>query len=730
MLAAIKALLRHEKAQLGALLRAYAAVLFVEHPLAGLLFLAATFCFPNIGVSGALAAVVGFITAYSLRFPNLSSGLHIFNSLLVGLSLGAVYQFDAYLALLICLSAVLAVLVTAALSNLLWRLGSLPALSLPFVLVAVTAALAAQAYGNLGLYLQPYAPHATWFGERADDFFASLGAVYFTAHPVAGLLLFVGVLWRSPYLAWLCVSGYAVGSAVYVMLAGPGSAGIMDCCQFNFALSAMALGGIFCVPGKAAFALAMLGAALAALLTAAFQNLFVVYHLPVMAIPFLLTTVTTLYALKLRTGARPPWLALHNPDLPEATYERSRLALARTGDPDSIPLVAPFFGRWQVYQGFSGAHTHKPPWQHALDFIMTENGRSFHGAGKQLSDYHCFALPLRSPAYGYIARIRDHVPDNPPGDVNISQNWGNFVVIRLASGTHVMLAHLQQGSIKVKEGDYVAPGVPLASCGNSGRSAQPHLHLQVQTGAALGSPTCPFHFSGVLVSQDAAAHTGRYYAARRPQQGDWVWPAEREPGLANRLHLPVGRILSFTFTHNDVIETRSLRVELTLGGELRLHSDGGGHCAIQETPSVLGAYDRAGAVDPLLDMWMLAMGLTPLSTAATHWTDAPSARLLPLNAASRARLALRHPLGIGLNSEYRRDWDGAQGCWRQLGEHRLNSTLLHCEASTEAILTPELGCTSLTLRCRGLSWHAQLTEVGLIEDMGIPRWSERVEGQS
>lgn len=709
-----------------ALLRAYAAILFVDHPLAGFLFLLATLWYPNIGLSGLFAAVVGFAAAYLLRFPNLSSGLHIFNSLLVGLSLGAVYQFDTYLALLIALSAVLAVLVTVALANVLARLGGLPPLSLPFVVVAVTAALAAKAYGSLALYLQPYTPDSTWLVGGIDHFLASLGAVLFTAHPAAGLLLFLGVLWRSPYLAWLCVSGYAVGTLVYHALAGPASVGVVDWAQFNFSLTAMALGGVFCVPGLASFAVAMVGASLSALLTAAFQNLFIVYHMPVMAIPFLLTTATVLYALALRINTGAPWLVLHRPDLPEATYERVRLALARSGEPDSVPLNTPFFGRWQVYQGCFGRFTHKPPWQHALDFIITEHGRSFRGAGQALGDYHCFGLPVLSPAYGHIVRVRDHVVDNALGEVNVAENWGNFVLIRLQSGLHVLLAHLQQGSVRVKEGQYVMPGEPLASCGNSGRSLQPHVHLQVQTAAALGSPTYPFHLAGVL--RGSVPGEGVYCPALRPAEGEWVWPAERDPRMAGRLTLPVGRVLHYRLAHDDTIEERTLQVELTLGGEMRLTSDRGAHCGIQELPSVLAAFDRGGLPDVLLDMWMLAAGLTPLSPEASRWSDSPSARLLPLSRSARAALAMRHPLGAALTSEYQREWDGTRECWVQRGTHRFNGKLLRCAAQTEAQLSPDLGFTTLTLNCRGESWRADLTEVGLVEDRGIPRWGYPVEG--
>jgi len=91
------------------LLRAYGSILFAEKPWVGGLFLLATLWFPNTGLAGILAAIVGIVTAKLLKFNHLESGLHVYNSLLVGLSLGAYYQLNMHLAVLITLGAVLAV---------------------------------------------------------------------------------------------------------------------------------------------------------------------------------------------------------------------------------------------------------------------------------------------------------------------------------------------------------------------------------------------------------------------------------------------------------------------------------------------------------------------------------------------------------------------------------------------------------------------------------------------
>lgn len=57
---------------------------------------------------------------------------------------------------------------------------------------------------------------------------------------------------------------------------------------------------------------------------------------------------------------------------------------------------------------------------------------------------------------------------------------GNHLVIELREiGAFVAMVHLRAGSIRVAVGDEVTIGQTLASCGNSGNSTQPHLHLQV-----------------------------------------------------------------------------------------------------------------------------------------------------------------------------------------------------------------------------------------------------------
>ena len=79
-------------------------------------------------------------------------------------------------------------------------------------------------------------------------------------------------------------------------------------------------------------------------------------------------------------------------------------------------------------------------------------------------------LALVPYALGQAARLRQ----------GLHAVAGNTVTIALQGGrAFVSLAHLRLGSIRVAVGDAVTTGQPIAECGNSGNSTEPHVHLQV-----------------------------------------------------------------------------------------------------------------------------------------------------------------------------------------------------------------------------------------------------------
>jgi urea transporter len=697
----------------------YAFILFTESPRVGWLFLLVTFWFPNIGACGLIAVLIATALAEGLKLRNLTSGLHLYNSLLVGLSLGAHYQLDANLLLLLLLSSVLTVFLSVLFCEWLWRTERLPALSIPFVLVALIAAFASQSYGELDYFLPPPSDYELFLSVPADYFLTALGATFFTPQPLAGLLLLCGIIYTSRYLALLSICGFVVGNSVYGLLAGGWYSALSVNSGFNFILTALALGGIFTVPSWQSFVLAMFGSAIAALLTAAMQSVLLPYGVSIMAVPFLVTTLTLLAGFNKRYVTGSPTLLLENPALPEVSMERVRLAKVRGFGNSALTLAAPFMGEWRVYQGMNGEHTHQAPWQHALDFIMTdEQGKSYQTSGEFLEDYYSFGLPVLSPVYGQVSSCVNYLPDHAIGEVDMQNNWGNYVLICVDYQHYVLVAHLQQHSVQVAMGDWVYPGQKIAQCGNTGRSPQPHIHLHVQQTPYLGSATMDFVLGNVVIQREQQR---QFYLNVLPRKNDVVSAQLADSKLAPTLHLPVGKQFCYRFRKNDrAWQSHCFTVILTLTGEFRLQSDSGASVAFVETDKVLAFYDRNAIADACLDLWLLNLGLTPLVNGHLHWQDQPAVRLLPLPPLQKGLYQLL-PFGHRLHCDYQRQWQVESEGW-------LQKTLLHYRCywhkkqtfQAQAVILPNLGCVNMQLQLHDDVFEAHLQGYGRADDIGVP----------
>ena len=695
----------------------YAAVLFCTHPLAGLAILAITFVRPEVGLGGVIAAVAAHLVCRSAKYSEAEERSALCNALLVGLAIGFGFRFSPISLGLAVSGGVFGALVTRVLAGWIHRLNHLPVLSLGFVLVtwlflAICRDVPAIAAAPPTLYWH-VAPN--WL----NSFFVSLGWFLFTPDPLAGGVMFAVLLASSRYLALLCVAGYVVGALTLALL---GSTVRAEVAGFNFILAAIAIGGVYSFPDRVSFAWALFAAFAAALLCMGFPGLLGRLGVPPLALPFVLATWLVLGALAARSHERRPHLLLDRPSLPEKSLLSARLARARLIEPGSYPVSVPFSGDWKVSQAFDGPHTHRGPWRHAYDFLLVDpHGQSFRGEGRQLDDYHCFGIPVLAPVAGQVWRCRDDLPDNRPGelDVRAGHNFGNYVLLRTADGAFALLAHLKQGSLSVRAGQWLEIGAPVAACGNSGRSPQPHIHLQLQTTDEIGAPTRPFHLRSVLVKRRERSGPW-FHLSCRPTEGDILCSALRDHGLATALHLSAGRTLGF----RDEFDTlHELRIEVGLLGQFRVTSgEGSSSAAFEETPNVLAFYDKKGRHSPLLDAWVLALGLTPFSSAAQRWEDAPQAEVALLSLGQRLLLPILRPFGANFTSRYERHWDEAEVAWRQIGRHRLRLLPgIDVKVESEALIDLQYGCRQIAISNGVLRSKFMLAEIGAVGDVGIPR---------
>ena len=691
----------------GALLRAYAAVLFCDSPRAGAWFMLVTWCSPRAAAAGLIGLACSALWArlFTISSPGAP---HLLNGLLVGLFMGAFYPFDWRLVAWLAGAALFTTLCARWLAALLWRAGKLPVLSLPFVLACWFGVLASPWRHAVSNLRDPFGDAGFLLPVASEGFFASLGWLFLVPYPLAGALLFAGLLVASRYLALLALSGYAAGQAA-LWLSGSSGAELYG---FNYMLAAMALGGIYTVPSRIGFAMAAAGGALAAWFALALGAVLQPLQLPLLTLPFIAAVCLWLGALGARAENRAPRLVLDAPEAPERSYERARIAQVRGSALDSVGLMAPFFGEWRVAQSFDGPQTHRSPWQHALDVEIVEAGSNRRCLAGDQRDYYCFAIPVVAPAAAQVVRMRDDLADMPPGEADIENNWGNFLLLRTAGGENILLAHLKQGSVRAKPGEWVVAGQQVASCGSSGRAPEPHLHFHVQTSDQLGAPTRPFHLVNVLVREDGGEGEFRLYDV--PAEGELVSSAPRDEALSGALRMPQGKVIAYRLTGGHPghgAQRMQLRSERTLLGQSRLHGASGASAAFEETPYVIGHFDRQGGRDPLLDLWLLCLGLTPLSTLASFWRDCPPLALLPLGPLRRAAASLARPLGAGCESTYRRRWDEAEHAWRQDGEHRFSPLPgVNWIAETSAWIVPGHGVARLRMEMFGRRREAVLED--------------------
>jgi hypothetical protein len=203
----------------------------------------------------------------------------------------------------------------------------------------------------------------------------------------------------------------------------------------------------------------------------------------------------------------------------------------------AVVLGAPLAGRWHVLMGGPSVLTH--PWgatpslTHAVDLVHVKDGALMPQGTPTLQAFPSFGQPVLAPADGVVVRVENAQPDPIPGaappPAGVSP-LGNHVVLRLAGqpAQHVVLAHLQSGSVEVAVDQVVQRGQRVARVGNSGAAGVPSLQVNVLNTPDLlaeGARSLPWTLEGPALRQGVEV-TGAWL-----QRGDVVdFPLEPLPG--------------------------------------------------------------------------------------------------------------------------------------------------------------------------------------------------------
>ena len=608
--------LRGSKNYLDSVFKGYAGIFFLRSYWVGFLLVAISLFNPNIGVAGIISIVATRAFARLIKIDRTfwKNDCYTYNPLLVGLAIGYLFKLTPLTISFLVLSALLTFILTTVMFSISSYYLKLPILSLPFVFVTWLAYFATPAYPQLP-WIAFTAPPVSWLETYLpfwlSGYFKALGAIFFLPEVAPGLLIAVVIVGASRILFLFSIAGYLTGSLVTAWLVGSSAQAFANLNNFNFILIAMALGGIFLIPSLESSVMALLAVAMSTVVLNAAQVFCGLYKIPVITLPFNVVTLSFLYVLGL---VKYPQVAKLIKSSPEETLDL-HLANRQRFQGSQRTVALPFSGRWTVWQGFEGPWTHQDNWKYAYDFIITdEQGRSYKDDGKKLGDYYAFGKPVLSPISGKVHKLVNSLPDNPIGQIDKINNWGNHLIIQDERGFFVEISHFAEGSIKVKEGEQLERGAFLGLCGNTGYSPQPHIHIQVQENYELGSDTLPFSFVNYTVDN-------QYQSIGSPQVDTQVESLLGERSIYDQTTFKVREVYRYeVWQDGRKVDELTLTVKIAPDGTFYFDSGKG--------KLYFGKYDGAfyfysvDGKDPYLETILLALPRFPLAfRPQLQWRD-------------------------------------------------------------------------------------------------------------
>lgn len=546
------------------LLNSYSEVFFSKNKVFAAILMAVTFFDWLAGLSGLIAVVVSNLAAMIIGFNEnkTTQGYYGFNSLLVGLGIGIYYEPGFAFFFVLVFAAIFTFFLTVWLENHFGKYG-LPYLSWPFLFGIWMVSLASRQFSALevssrGIYLinEMYGYGGNFLvdayhfisnlpiHESLLLYFQSLGAIFFQYHLLAGVMIAIGILIYSRIAFLLSLTGFFAAYFYYLFIGanlGELSYGYIG---FNYILTSIAIGGFFVIPSRHSFLWVVLLIPIISFTITSTSTFFYNLQLSIYSLAFNIVVVLFVYVMKFREKNinRPELIAVQQFS-PEKNLYSQHNYKSRIDVSAQVPLILPFWGEWTVTQGHDGAHTHREGWRHAWDFEIFDNeGKAYRNSGKTPSDYYCYNQLVIAPADGKIQEIRDGIHDNPIGEMNLENNWGNTIIIKHDDHLYTKISHLKKDSFKVKIGDEVKRGEPLAKVGNSGRSPVPHLHFQVQETPYIGSKTTDYPISKFV------SKTGDVYVLKtydRPEENEVVFNVVKNESLHKAFHFVPGQSINF-----------------------------------------------------------------------------------------------------------------------------------------------------------------------------------------
>lgn len=554
---------------LSSILNSYAQIFFSLNKVLAVIILLVTFIDPFLGICGLVSVLISNVFAFlfGLSKPAIKEGVYGFNALLLGLSLGYEYQFNTTFSIVFLSAIVLLLFNTVWLSTVLGKY-KLPFLGLPFLFTYWLIYLSVGSFNLISLqeqyaYIENTKAIASdsniyLFAHSLDDikipfliksYFKTLSATFFQNSVLAGIIISLGLLYHSRIAFTLSFLGFFSAYVLFRLVGIPTVLLTDYLVGSNFIFFAIAIGGFYLIPSKGSYLSVVILIPVLSVFLIGFSKIMAMYQLKSFTLAFSLLTILFLFAIQHRIIQKFIQLVSIQYYSAEKTIYKNLTASVRLKNAHLAKIILPFWGEWKVSQGYNGSITHLGEWSKALDFVITNTtDKTYNDPGSKCDDYYCYNKPVVAPFDGFVYDIINNIDDNPINTVDAKNNWGNTIILNHQNGLFSQLSHLKKDTLKVSVGDFVKKGTILASCGNSGRSPEPHLHFQLQLSPKIGEVTYAYPISYYLLNENNKRILKTFEV---PKENDLISNVEVNKTLHHSYDFQPSRTLRLTNKNNE-----------------------------------------------------------------------------------------------------------------------------------------------------------------------------------
>ncbi|MDP1745910.1 MAG: urea transporter [Bacteroidota bacterium] len=527
------------------ILNSYSLMFFSLNNVFAIVILIVTFFSPYVGLSGLAAIVLINLCAYFIGFnrDEILNGLFGFNALFLGLALRYEFSFNASFIALFITAVLILLLITVWLKGL-FSLYNLPFLSFPFIITYWIISLASSNLTNIHLdedhvYIANdlIRNQSSSFYQIIHSFdninvfpfvliyFKTLAGTFFQSSVLGGMLIAAGLLYFSRIAFSLSLIGFSSAFFFYSIFGADVNDLNYNLLGSNFMFLAIAIGCFFLIPNTYSYITVLILTPILMLVLLSFGKMLAVFQLKAFTFSFSVICTAFLFTLNQRWFQKYLHVVTIQYFSAEKTIYKYLNSIQRFKNEHLLKIILPFSGEWNVSQGYDGKITHLGDWSKALDFVIVDSkSKTYHEPsnyreGFSTENFYCYNKEIFSPYDGYVYDIINTVEENDVGEVNTEHNWGNTVILNHLNGLFSQISHIKKDSFNVFIGQYIYKGSFIATCGNSGRSPEPHIHFQLQTIPTIGAKTLPYPIS-YFIERDGKEKTLKI--SEIPKEGSFI----------------------------------------------------------------------------------------------------------------------------------------------------------------------------------------------------------------